>query len=354
MPYVKWRIYYLWEGESYKEYRRNFVIYTRQYNSSGVPVGNEFPIYIATHSSLIEPKIVQLTTGQFVICWNEVHRRVGFHDIICQVLNPDCSKRGSEFQVNTEYSPQGYDHVKNLCALLDGGFFISWSSSEWDIVGKIYKKEMNHPLISFSLLKPEYDITLDSTQVLFTWNAATALRINLPYEVEYQLYLADNTDFFDPQIFKAIYDTCYSATELLPGTTYFWKVLAKNISGDSIWSSQVNAFFTSHNAPVIQRNNDKILESFRLFNNFPNPFTTHTTIQFYIPENLALYPVSVKVYNIQGQLVKILNDGGRKLGFRTSVWNGRDEHGYEMCSGIYYCMVRAGQYSAIQKMLYIK
>jgi phosphatidylserine/phosphatidylglycerophosphate/cardiolipin synthase-like enzyme len=85
--------------------------------------------------------------------------------------------------------------------------------------------------------------------------------------------------------------------------------------------------------------------------NFPNPFNRVTRIQFQI--DLAA-KVTLAVYNLQGQLVKILVDGHRQPGHYAETWDATDATGQEVSSGIYYYRLQSNQEIDIKKLLLVK
>ncbi|NIT57081.1 MAG: T9SS type A sorting domain-containing protein [Aliifodinibius sp.] len=72
---------------------------------------------------------------------------------------------------------------------------------------------------------------------------------------------------------------------------------------------------------------------YRLFQNFPNPFNPSTTIRYYIPLRQR---VSLLIYNVSGQLGRILVNELRSKGEYAEVWKGRDEQGRVVSNGIYF------------------
>jgi hypothetical protein len=81
-------------------------------------------------------------------------------------------------------------------------------------------------------------------------------------------------------------------------------------------------------------NNDEDIDSLPKVtsNIYPNPFNPETTISFNIPQQGR---VSLSIYNIKGQLVKTLLDEETSAGTHSMVWNGKDERGKSVASGIY-------------------
>ena len=85
--------------------------------------------------------------------------------------------------------------------------------------------------------------------------------------------------------------------------------------------------------------------------NFPNPFNPATTIQYSLP---AAGPVSLKIYGIDGQVVRHLVSQHQNAGNHQAVWDGLDESGMQTANGVYLYELRAGEYRALRKMLLIK
>ena len=88
-----------------------------------------------------------------------------------------------------------------------------------------------------------------------------------------------------------------------------------------------------------------------LAGNFPNPFNPETTIRFAIREDAF---VSIEIYNIRGQRVRNLVNEERRAGEYSIVWNGRDDHGNSVASGVYFYRMRAGDYHSIRRMILMK
>ena len=93
-----------------------------------------------------------------------------------------------------------------------------------------------------------------------------------------------------------------------------------------------------------------------LFQNFPNPFNPET----WFPYRLAAdAPVTFRIYNIQGQLMRELNLGTQVAGNYLSrdvaaYWDGRDEYGEMVSSGIYFYTLEAGMFQSTGRMLILK
>ena len=85
--------------------------------------------------------------------------------------------------------------------------------------------------------------------------------------------------------------------------------------------------------------------------NYPNPFNPTTTISYSLPREGK---ISLSIYNIKGQLVKQLVSGSQPEGYYEIVWNGKDDTGKQVSSGIYYYRITACGKTLNKKMLMLK
>ncbi|MEW6756429.1 MAG: FlgD immunoglobulin-like domain containing protein, partial [Candidatus Latescibacterota bacterium] len=79
--------------------------------------------------------------------------------------------------------------------------------------------------------------------------------------------------------------------------------------------------------------------TFGLEPNYPNPFNGSTVVRFRLP---GPGPVELAVYNLAGQRVATLVRGERGAGTHAAIWDGRDEDGRPLATGVYLCHLRAG------------
>ncbi|MCL2062938.1 MAG: T9SS type A sorting domain-containing protein [Candidatus Cloacimonetes bacterium] len=88
-----------------------------------------------------------------------------------------------------------------------------------------------------------------------------------------------------------------------------------------------------------------------LIGNFPNPFNPETIIKF----NIAVESiVSIDIYNIRGQRVRNLLNESMNVGFHQVLWNGEDEYGRDVGSGLYFYVMRAGDFTTVRRMVLLK
>jgi hypothetical protein len=99
-------------------------------------------------------------------------------------------------------------------------------------------------------------------------------------------------------------------------------------------------------------------ERFTLSQNYPNPFNPTTTISFtvYGSQFIVHSPIrtTLKIYNILGQLVRTLVDEDKLPGRYNIIWDGKDNSGKEVGSGIYFYQLRTKEYNTTRKMVLLR
>ena len=80
---------------------------------------------------------------------------------------------------------------------------------------------------------------------------------------------------------------------------------------------------------------------------FPNPFNPGTSIRYSLKDSRH---VRLIVFNTLGQAVRTLVDSPQNAGFHDAVWDGRDDNGMTVSSGVYFCRMVAGSYVKTMKM----
>ena len=90
---------------------------------------------------------------------------------------------------------------------------------------------------------------------------------------------------------------------------------------------------------------------FVLYQNYPNPFNPETVISFDLP---ATAPARLDIFNILGQKVITLLDRPMPAGTNTVIWDGRNETGGRVSTGIYFYRLQSGPFTQSKKMLLLK
>jgi hypothetical protein len=93
-------------------------------------------------------------------------------------------------------------------------------------------------------------------------------------------------------------------------------------------------------------------QTYGLYQNVPNPFNPSTTIRYDVPAGGGA--VTLRIYDASGRLVRTLQDGPQAAGQKTAVWNGRDDRGRGVVSGVYFYRLEAPGYRKTLKMILIQ
>ena|GEM_PF-894720 len=140
-------------------------------------------------------------------------------------------------------------------------------------------------------------------------------------------------------------------TASTPLGTYILTITGKEIGGPV--EHDVTIFLDVEEPTDVEDAGDNINtpRSFALFQNQPNPFNPETNISFSLPERTH---ASLIVYNIEGKKVRTLLDHDLGVGTHTVRWDGRDENGNAVASGVYLYRLRTKEFAQTMKMVLMK
>ena len=120
--------------------------------------------------------------------------------------------------------------------------------------------------------------------------------------------------------------------------------------------ADIGAFYYPHTPTFVKDDDHNTPQRFELSQNYPNPFNPTTKIQFRVGSLEFGDPVrtTMKVYNILGQLVRTLVDEEKTPGKYEINWDGNDDSGKEVGSGIYFYQLRTRDYTDTKKMVLLR
>ena len=133
-------------------------------------------------------------------------------------------------------------------------------------------------------------------------------------------------------------------TQLAAGSRYFYLLEDVSLNGSREKHGPVSVTVPAGIVPT----------TITLLQNFPNPFNRQTIIRFFLPQKQTVENISVKIYNLQGQLIKELSSGVLQPGWHQIKWNGVDAAGRPVSSGIYFYALEAGSLKIIRKLCLLK
>jgi len=88
--------------------------------------------------------------------------------------------------------------------------------------------------------------------------------------------------------------------------------------------------------------------------NYPNPFNANTVIPYLLPAGVGSSSMQLAVFNLAGQRIRTLAQRGAEPGWHHKVWDGRDDDGAAMASGLYLYRLQVGDRVEARKMLLMR
>ncbi len=197
-----------------------------------------------------------------------------------------------------------------------------------------------------TLVAPEWrelDVPIRPT---FFWNKAETA-VSYRMQMGYTDPVRPAEAIFDT---TGITDTTFTyKTDLEGKKIYYWRIQGINQYGESVWSESWG-FRTEIVSDVEEETS--VPTQYNLAQNYPNPFNPSTNIKFSVPE---LSNVRLEIFNILGEKVRTLINGqSYNPGNFNIVWNGRNDNGDMVPTGIYLYKMQTGKFNSVKKMLLIK
>ncbi|MCF7920766.1 MAG: hypothetical protein K9N06_12710 [Candidatus Cloacimonetes bacterium] len=247
-----------------------------------------------------------------------------------------------------------------------------YDGSSWVNLGGVIDTDLNTITLtdyagSFSpfTLGDNYDAPLPITLSTFTTSYASPYgrllwtTLSEMNNAGWNIYRAENEDFAASALIN---------TELIPGqgttmqvTNYSYVDEYPLTQGDKYyyWLESISYSGAADNyGPVVlsvplngEEETPDIPEQFGLLQNYPNPFNPNTTIKYNLP--IAGY-IELNIYNIKGNKITTLVSGIKEPGYYQVNWDGKDDNGSEVSSGIYIYKLTTPYYVESRSMLLIK
>jgi len=117
-------------------------------------------------------------------------------------------------------------------------------------------------------------------------------------------------------------------------------------------SSQQNLYFDASSFTGVEDEaRNEVIQGFSLKQNFPNPFNPTTKIEFVLSKSGQ---VKIEIFNILGEKVKTLTDQYLKAGHQMIEWDGKDDLGKEVTSGVYFYRLQTEDLTETKKMVLLR
>ena len=152
----------------------------------------------------------------------------------------------------------------------------------------------------------------------------------------------------DPSVLKDKDKTCFSVYRYEDGR---WNQVESFLDGNSVYGKVKNLGIYRLIYDPSAKRSTSLPKSYELFQNSPNPFNPETQIKYDLPSTGL---VQLTVFNILGQKVKVLVNGVQPAGHCLVTWDGKDDAGKEVASGIYFYKLETGHFQNTKKMVLLK
>lgn len=192
-----------------------------------------------------------------------------------------------------------------------------------------------------------FTATVEKNNVLLVWITATETN-NFGFDIERRVHSSEE---WTKIAFKSGKGTTtiparyeYQDRSLQPGT-YEYRLKQIDTDGAFEYSGIVTAVIG-------------LPQSFALHQNFPNPFNPSTTIHYQLPSRVGEFQgkkrTILKIYNLLGAEVRTLVDQEQAPGFYQVNWDGKDNFGKQVTTGVYIYRLRSGDFVATKKMVFVQ
>ena len=149
------------------------------------------------------------------------------------------------------------------------------------------------------------------------------------------------------QLSQLIIISCDSLT-LIPGASYWYFLESVEISGDNSLHDPVSLEIPYQEDDLQPPH---LPVDYGLQHNYPNPFNPFTQISFNLDHECL---IDLTIYDVKGNLVRNLISGQHSSGLHEYTWDGKDNSGKQMGSGIYLYNLNYGKNSSHKKMILMK
>jgi len=326
--------YYYWDGAQYLYYPgggltsvidpwQGFFVHT---NNNGAQLDIRYPV-LGKHTSTVAQKIawrmqIRAETGEIADTHNYIgvseSASIRFDGLDKYELVPLGENFISLFFPHDDWNYNPANYTQDIRPLITGP--VSWI---FEVVTNSASDDVTLKWDMPALLNPDYDVLLDTP---------FDERINMRKTAEYRFNIT-------PRMQKAQYPD-----EQILGNPVDFSVLYKQ-------GSLNRETFTITVGKGLLNDDPVVPAEFYLNQNYPNPFNQSTIIEFGLPE---ANNVHLTIYNSLGQQVRNLVNDHKEPGIYKIAWDGRNDVGVNVASGVYIYRITAENFTRIRKLLLLR
>ena len=334
------------------------AIYAQWIDANGIPhwTLNGLPAAVSAHNQ-IEPRMIADGVGGFVVCWTEY--RTTSYDVFAQRMNLYRARLWSDAGLAVCSAPDR-QRAPRLASDGAGGAILAWEDERGDTTD-VYAQRVDStgaarwaangaPVCAAAGPQRAPSIVTDGAGgAVVSWadgrDAAGAgvyaQRIDPAGAMKWianGVPVCANAWSADPRPCLATDGDggCFAAWDDLRDDAFI-DVYAQRMDGAGAWGYPSSAGLPAERGCLAQ--------------NYPNPFNPSTRIEFTLP---APAVARLSIHDVSGRLVRVLMNGERDAGAHSAVWDGRNDSGEEAGSGIYFCRLEAGAFTASRKIVLLK
>jgi hypothetical protein len=323
---------------------QNYV-YAQRFSGDATALGDTFvvndPLNPLLGNRYDNPVVSSDSIGNFVIAWSDGKYGDNYYDgstLYAQRFAHDGTALGSNFKVNET----AHARRPRVSTDMTGNFMITYaytSNGYEGVYGQRYRQDGTALGSYFKVSNDSSDtreglVSIDvNGNFLITWVESDSENIGYA-----QRYLNDGSKIGNKFINKGV------GAKLRNGLIYnTWE------EDNEIWANVLD--WENPTTGISDKEQSQTPSVFMLSQNYPNPFNPTTAIQYQLPEDGK---VTLEVYNLIGQHVKTLVNQLQTAGIQHQVWDGTNDIGKIVPTGVYFYQLRSGNFSATRKMLLIQ
>jgi hypothetical protein len=275
-------------------------IYLQRHDSSGVPLGSNFSLYSDNPDpTQVDPDLDVNKKGEFVVVWIQSQK------VLAQRYNSSATRIGNNIAVVD--NPSSFPEDPRVKVTDNGYFVVSWTD---------YRGEGS--------------------------------------DIYFRTYLEGS-----PQgLGRLVNSDTGQALQISGGIdlwgTYLYSVWRDNRTAGNGFDIYFNTINLKETAAEDVEEEIDLPEQFALYQNHPNPFNPNSRIKFMVRGGKSPLFASLRIYNIRGQLVKILVEEEKPPGDHEVIWNGTNYEGEGVASGIYFYRLEIEDQIFTRKMLLLR
>ncbi len=329
-------------------------VYGRLFGSDGQPEDTCFKINDDDQEvDHLSPKVSTDSSGSFVVGW--VDQRDGQDRIYLQRYDPDGIKRGDNFPLHAGKADASQSDP-DLDLNQTGEFVVVWVES-----GQIRAQPYD---TSASPVGTNIVVVDDPSS--FPENPQVKVTDNGYFVVTWTDHRGEGSDIYvrtyldgSPQGSGQLVNTdtagaLQTSASIDLWGNYLYSVWMDNRTPGNGFDVYFNTINIEETAVEDEEEERDLPEKFSLYQNYPNPFNPDTRINITLRGGQSPLDVSLKIYNIRGQLVKTLMEEEKPPGNYRVIWDGRNNEGREVASGIYFYQLRVNDQMLTRRMLLLR